>query len=218
MDWKKLGYVFAASFVVSGLTVACALAPILSDRAEIIGFWGSIAGGMVGGAMTLAAGWLAWTAAQRQIAAQLAVLELATDEHLKKSVRALNEVEMIAVQIAVVAGETLRKRSVLAVDPLSASQPMDGNLDWQGALSNPEFWRIDFSLADDIRRAQTAVLTYNKGNSVIAAILGRPRWVRADLMRIQSEALDLAKRCRAEARRLELMSHSATRPAERPAQ
>ncbi|WP_155982270.1 hypothetical protein [Xanthobacter sp. 126] len=223
MDWKKLGYVFAASFIVSGLTVACALAPVLSDRVEIVGFWGSIAGGMVGGAMTLAAGWLAWTAAQRQIATQMTILQLTTDEHLKRTYRMLHNIAHAAGRLQKDAHKAINEAAspmrILRTSsfPMEECDPIAGG-GLTEVITDPDFWRIDFKLSGEVRRAQLLFDNFNNASRrdlfSSRPVLGR---TVKECMAIAVSAGTVAAMCYAESQRLSLMSHGSMHPEERPA-
>jgi hypothetical protein len=170
VDWKKLALVFSGSFVVAGLSVAAALAPMFSDRPEIIGYWGGVAGGLAGGAMTLAAGWLAWTAAQHQIASQQTLLELTADEHRKRSVRLLRDV---VSQTRTVVTDTfnvekkvrplvrlnddgvLTRRMALRIDVFPVIRGLER------ALGDTDLWRLDFALVEDMQRLQSMIENFN---------------------------------------------------------
>lgn len=227
MDWKKLALVFSGSFVVSGLSVAAALAPMLSDRPEIIGYWGGIAGGLAGGAMTLVAGWLAWTAAQRQIEAQRAVLALATDEHLKRSVHMLHEIRAAgsrirdSIKIATSVDPAVWKaaRALSSKSVFEECDPLD--TDWQSVLDDPDFWRIDLLLADKIRLAQREIEGFNagRGRGGHALPVASPFPVRTIIgaEALAADTTEIVRLSRAEAKRLALMAHAAAHPTAPPA-
>lgn len=82
---------FSASLVGTSAALILIAAPFLNLDPSLTSYFGNIAGGVTGGAMTVFAGWLAWTAAKEQIGSQQQQLELmrkqlelSNDEHRKR--------------------------------------------------------------------------------------------------------------------------------------
>lgn len=84
-------YWLSALMLTAVLTAWLALyGPLLSAETWTDkSFLGSVIGGALGGLFTVFAGWLAWSAAQKQITQQQKVIELAVDEHRQRKLRLL---------------------------------------------------------------------------------------------------------------------------------
>ncbi|WP_332117256.1 hypothetical protein [Azorhizobium caulinodans] len=159
--------VLSASFFVTFLMAA----PTMPFCKDTLAYIGAVGGGALGGLMTVFAGWLAWTAANKQIVGQEQQLEvvqrqlaLTLDEHRSRTVRLMMEIQMSLLFMEGSIDKMLTDhfaRSVVA-DALHAPQIGPRHPyrippgDLQKCFLHPDWWRIDLGLSRRLERLQIA--------------------------------------------------------------
>lgn len=147
--WEKFWLIGALAFITTALMVFSAVA-MWSKADAVTGYLGSIIGGLIGGAMTIAAGWMAWSAAQQQIAKQDETINLLVDEQRRRLVTVMIEVAHGLERITSTASMTIEAIDRGASDFLLATEflKVEG---LKNELINQDLWRIDIRLAQHVR-------------------------------------------------------------------
>lgn len=161
---KRFWLWFGAGFCVAAMVTACILVPLRFPRPDVVGYFGSIAGGLAGGAMTVLAGWLAWSAAQKQIRQQERLIELTVEEHRERTRKLIMDCYygLDAVEFE------LARRAQAAISEgaaLPAMTPSDAialiYFDASRIQSDSDAWRISRKVMDDLLQISFEVAALN---------------------------------------------------------
>ncbi|MFG1466625.1 hypothetical protein V5F77_27775 [Xanthobacter sp. DSM 24535] len=139
-----------------GSLVSWALVFYFGSKGEVIGFFGNVVGGLIGGGMTLAAGWLAWSAAQEQIDQQRTLLNLATQEHKLRKIHLLQDFAHLLTEacgnLMQVTSLPQQQGEVREFKPIRVIS---------GAVESDDFWRLNYDLGVALRRLDSRIRTAN---------------------------------------------------------
>lgn len=156
--WKKRFKWFGAGFAGSFFFFLYAVwIPYKIPNDEFVGYMGNVASGVLGGGVTLFAGWLAWSAAQRQIEKQQEILEQVSNEHRQRKIRLLLAFDHFLEQLLrqIVYFE-YRRRGV------SYGPVWRRFSDMSYLLTDPDLWRLDYDLVLRLQGIEAQIFALNE--------------------------------------------------------
>lgn len=154
------GTVTGIATAIVAFGVAMRVNSSLSDA--WVGFFGSVAGGLVGGLLAIAAGFLAWTAAQQQIETQREALKFGNMEH---DARAKNVINRIKSEIQRVTAQVRVAQNADIKDPYDENNmgfiQDNSKIDSIDVHNDPDFWRVDHSITEIITELNASIVMYS---------------------------------------------------------